>query len=64
MTIGFSIVIDHADDMAAFAMMVNRGVQTWTDAPVSIKEFADEVSNGKHMQNYRYLANLPQKGQS
>ena len=63
MTIGFVVTIDTADSMAAFSQMVNRGVQTWTDAPTEIKEFADEVISGKHMQNYRFLANQPPKGE-
>ncbi len=61
--VGYVIVVDSAESMAAFAQMVNRGVQTWTDAPVEIKEFADEVISGKHMQNYRFLANEPAKGE-
>lgn len=59
--VGYVIVVDSAESMAAFAQMVNRGVQTWTDAPTEIKEFADEVISGKHMQNYRFLANEPAK---
>lgn len=63
-TIGYSIVIDSAEDMAAFAMMVRRATNLWPDAPTSIKEFSDEITNGKHMQNYRFLANEPKKEQS
>ena len=59
--VGYVIVVDSAESMAAFAQMVNRGVQTWTDAPTEIKEFADEVISGEHMQNYRFLNNEPAK---
>ena len=62
--ISIVVVVDSPESLAAFSQMVNRGVQTWTDAPTEIKEFADEVISGKHMQNYRFLNNEPPKGQS
>lgn len=54
-TIGFCIVVDSAEDMAAFQQMVFRATNLWPDAPISIKEFSDEVIHGEHMQNYQQL---------
>ena len=59
----FVIIVDSVEDVEAFKQLVQRAAMTWTDAPVCIKEFADEITNGKHMQNYRFLANEPAKGE-
>ena len=52
--VGFAIVLD-AEDMEAFRQMVFRATNLWPDAPISIKEFSDEVIHGEHMQNYQQL---------
>lgn len=52
--VGFAVVVD-AEDMAAFQQMVHRATNLWPDAPISIKEFSDEVIHGEHMQNYQRL---------
>lgn len=40
-------------EWAAFRELVQRGANLWPDAPPEIKEFADLVTNGKVLQNYR-----------
>lgn len=50
--IGFAILIDDAESMAAFKELVFRGTNLWVDAPAEIKTFADEVEHGKALQDY------------
>lgn len=35
-----------------FQKLIQRGAQTWADAPPGIKELADLVTNGTVLQNY------------
>ncbi len=35
-----------------FQQLIQRGAQTWTDAPPAMKELADMVTNGAVLQNY------------
>ena len=51
-TVGFSIIVDDAEDMKSFQALVQRGANLWPDAPPSIKAFADEVTSGKVLQDY------------
>ena len=60
----FVIIVDSPEDVEAFKTMVHRGTNNWPDAPTSIKEFSDEVTNGRHMQDYRFLNNEPAKGET
>lgn len=52
-TLGFAIVIDKADSMEAFKNLIQRGANLWPDAPAEIKEFADKITNGQVLQDYR-----------
>lgn len=36
----------------AFQQLIQRGAQTWSDAPPAMKELADMVTNGQVLQNY------------
>lgn len=51
-TLGFTIVIDTHEDMKAFQELVQRGANLWPDATPAIKAFADQVTNGKVLQDY------------
>lgn len=51
-TVGFSIIVDDAEDMRSFQTLIQRGANLWPDAPPSIKAFADEVTSGKVLQDY------------
>lgn len=46
-------------DINAFKTLIQRGAQTWADAPASIKEAADLITSGKIMQDYRTLPGNP-----
>lgn len=46
------IVIDGPKALAAFKELVQRGANLWPDAPPEIKTFADEVTNGRILQDY------------
>lgn len=35
-----------------FQQLIQRGAQTWADAPPAMKELADLVTNGQVLQNY------------
>lgn len=41
------------EDTAAFTELIQRGANLWPDAPATIKEFADKVTNGKVLQDYK-----------
>lgn len=51
-TLGVSIIIDTAEEVAAFKKLVFRGANLWPDAPASIKTFADELEQGHAWQDY------------
>lgn len=59
----FVIIVDNPEDVAAFKQLVHRGANLWPDAPTSIKEFSDQITNdGKLMQNYKFLSNEQKEG--
>lgn len=45
----------HVSD-TAFKQLIQRGANLWPDAPPEIKEFADLITNGKVLQDYRAQA--------
>jgi hypothetical protein len=47
-----SITIE-GDDIEKFKELVQRGSNLWPDAPASIKEFADQVTTGTVLQDYK-----------
>lgn len=47
------ISIHSTESLAHFQELVHRAVNLWPDAHPEIKEFADKVTNGKVMQDYR-----------
>jgi hypothetical protein len=47
------VIIIPDDAVEVFKQLVQRGAQTWADAPADIKEFADLITTGKILQNYR-----------
>lgn len=51
------------ESLKGFQELVQRGTNLWPDAPVEIKEFADLVTSGQVMQDYRKLAGMsPETG--
>jgi hypothetical protein len=47
------------DDVSNFKDLVQRGANLWPDAPASIKEFADKVTNGTVLQDYKSQEKKP-----
>lgn len=41
------------ENIEMFKELVQRATNLWPDAPAEIKEFADLVTNGRIMQDYR-----------
>lgn len=52
---GMRIIIPKVD-LPAFQQLVQRGAQTWADAPAEIKRVADVITNGEAMQDYHNLS--------
>jgi len=52
MTKEYQIRITQASTMDAFKTLVNRGLNTWDEAPPELKEFADILIHGKALQDY------------
>jgi hypothetical protein len=50
----------HASDWAGFKELVRRGINTWDSAPPGIKVIADLITEGRAMQDYYSLANIPE----
>lgn len=50
---GAHVVTVELESLAAFKQLVQRGANLWPDAPPEIKEFADLVTNGSILQDYR-----------
>jgi hypothetical protein len=48
----FTIVVS-SEHVEKFKELIQRGANLWPDAPYYIKEFADVITNGKPLQNYR-----------
>lgn len=49
------IVVD-SESLESFKELVQRGANLWPDASAEIKEFADMITNGEVLQNYRAQA--------
>jgi hypothetical protein len=47
------IVVTSPESIAAFKELIQRGANLWPDAPAEIKEFADLITNGQILQDYR-----------
>lgn len=50
---GNHIVAIEDESLETFKQLVQRGANLWPDAPPEIKEFADLVTNGTVLQDYR-----------
>lgn len=50
------IHIRDAESWKSFQELIQRGANLWPDAPPEIKEFADLVTNGQIMQDYKRQA--------
>lgn len=48
-----TVIISTAADYKMFQELVQRGSNLWPDAPAEVKAFADMVTNGQVMQEYR-----------
>lgn len=48
-----NITITDKQSWLDFKVLVQRGSNLWPDAPPKIKEFADLVTNGEVLQDYR-----------
>jgi hypothetical protein len=48
-----TICIAGTESIEAFKQLVQRGANLWPDAPASIKGFADLVTTGTIMQDYK-----------
>lgn len=49
---GFVIIID-GSSIWKFKQLVQRATNLWPDAPPEIKEFADLITSGRILQDYR-----------
>lgn len=47
------IIVVEPISAESFQELIQRGSNLWPDAPPAIKEFADIITNGKIMQDYR-----------
>jgi hypothetical protein len=43
----------------AFKELIFRGANLWPNAPIAIKEFADNICEGRELQEYRRAGQLP-----
>lgn len=50
---GTLVIAVQAESESAFKQLVNRACNCWPDAPAEIKEFADNVIEGRVLQDYR-----------
>ena len=41
------------ESLGSFKKLIQRGANLWPDAPASIKEFADVITNGRILQDYK-----------
>lgn len=46
-------VLVNPESIPAFKELIQRGANLWPDAPAEIKEFADLITNGQILQDYR-----------
>ena len=60
-TQGITVVIDTDRDLKSFVELVQRATNLWPDATPAIKEFADEITNGKVFQDYSKQDTSPKK---
>jgi hypothetical protein len=51
-----SIFVDGVESVQRFQELIQRGAQTFADASAEIKICADEITNGKAMQDYSNMS--------
>lgn len=51
-----TVLIEGAESLEGFKALVQRGAQTWADAPAEIKTVADLITNGQEMQPYASMS--------
>lgn len=49
----FTSVLVTKESQESFKELIQRGANLWPDAPAEIKEFADLITNGQILQDYR-----------
>lgn len=49
-TVGMTVIMDSHESFRLFAEMVQRATNLWPDASPEIKEFADQITNHKLLQ--------------
>jgi hypothetical protein len=47
------IIVSSPQSISAFKELIQRGANLWPDAPAEIKEFADLITSGQILQDYR-----------
>lgn len=47
------VVVITKESIEPFKQLIQRGANLWPDAPAEIKEFADLITTGKVMQDYK-----------
>ena len=47
------IILDSEKSISRFKELIQRGANLWPDAPAEIKEFADLITSGQILQDYR-----------
>lgn len=52
MVTGYGVIIT-PESWKSFQQLIQRGANLWPDAPPEIKEFADLVTNGEVLQDYK-----------
>lgn len=53
---GINVFIEGVSDVDGFKTLIQRGAQTWADAPAGIKRLADLVTNEMEMQDYASMS--------
>ena len=63
-TVAKSVVATTAEDWALLQQVFQRATNLWPDAPASIKELADIITEGKPLQDYYAQANTVKEEQN
>lgn len=51
--IGLKVIRMNDEFYTDFKQLIQRGANLWPDAPAEIKEFADLITNGEILQDYK-----------
>lgn len=56
---GTTIICVQIEDLDSFKELVRRAMNTWQEPPIELLEFADKLLEGKVLQDYKALRNIP-----